>query len=155
MDYARSRYRHFQRAQANRAIHADQVGQTVGDWFNAIIYGIPNKPRKPFPDPTPIEQTPFGEQQPVGPSLEELLIRARVPGQGTVVTFPRPSPLGPPPRGDGGGLIRPPIAETTPVPPPIPEGPSTLRSVGEFLLLTAPAWGAYLYTRLYPGNVKR
>lgn len=50
--------------------------------------------------------------------------------------------LAPPPPADGQG---PPIA-TTPVTAP---EPSFLRTAGQVALLTAPAWGAFLYTRFF------
>jgi hypothetical protein len=77
------------------------------------------------------------------------------------VQFPTPSPLTPPP---GGGIPTfPPVpagtgapagggetggGETTTPQPTMPEVPSTLKTIGEIVLLTSPAWGAVLLTRL-------
>lgn len=62
-------------------------------------------------------------------------LRANPPGP--PVTSPAPGQGGPPIQTTpGGGVIT-----------PAPAEPSTLRSIGEFILLTSPAWGSYLYTR--------
>lgn len=155
MYYARSRYRPFLQP---------RVGQDDRNILDQLLYGA-TSPRPPFPDPTPIEQTPLGEQQPLPPSPEEQLAaslardirtslsRAQAPGGGSgvpVVVRPRPSPLGPPPT-NGGGLQRPApgAGEAMPVTPTPVETGSILRTIGETLLLTSPAWGSYLYTRYF------
>lgn len=154
---------------APSAAYANRVGQGFGFEFDPVSWFTEDYGEAPPPPPPPVEQsTPFGEQQPLPPTPGMLTDEARR-RMGEALSRNTRTSLG---RGLFTELNLPGARLPPPPPPPVPGGntsantstgipggasgaaiavaaPSIVRTVGEVLLLTSPAWGAYLYTRFF------